>query len=288
MAADYRYKIHRRPRLLRSGDPYVALPLSFNDTRHELAVSVAFATDRKLFGEVYSRLQPDYFGNMPRQSGVFIRPIVRTSDLSRTRTKPGDIDLLIIPYEDDELILHRVLAVEVKIIRAKYVRQGKSPNDFGFSQATSLRDMGFPYVGLLHLIVSDDSPEHEWQEFERVRVIDNKGTVERVSPIRLDVMPMKLIHRAFGRLEGRKTWPELGLAAAYVLAETFSVRGPAGASWMPRACPAERNDMSCDLLSAVGEYFEANASSFLDNPRFDPDEDVLLTGQATPSEDDGR
>lgn len=46
---------------------------------------------------------------------------------------------------------------------------------------------------------------------------------------------------------------------------------------MPQVCPAERNDMSRDLLTAVGEYFEANASSFLDNPRFDPDEDALPT-----------
>lgn len=228
MLADYRYKIHRRPRLLRSGDPYVALPLSFNEARHELAVSVAFVTDRKLFGEVYSRLQPDYFKDMPRRSGVFVRPVVQTSNLFSAHTKPGDIDLLIIPYECDELILHRVLAVEVKIIRAKYVRQGKSPNDFGFSQATSLRDMGFPYVGLIHLIVSDDSPEHEWQEFERVRVIDNKGRVERVSPIRLDVMPMKLIYRAFGRLEGHRKWPELGLAAAYVLLKISAFAAPRG------------------------------------------------------------
>ncbi|MNQ83351.1 hypothetical protein D3C85_984280 [compost metagenome] len=270
MTGDYRYKIRQRPKFLQSGAPYAALPLAFNEQRHELAVSVAFATDRKLFGEVYSCLQPDYFWDMPRRSGVFVRPVVQTSDLSRNHTKPGDIDLLIIPYEEGELILHRVLAVEIKIIRAKYARQGKSPNDFGVSQATALRDMGFPYVGLLHLIVSDDSPEHAWQEVQRARVIDKKGTAEWLAPARIDTMPMNLIHRAFGRLESRQTWPELGLAAAYVLASSFCLQKGLGASWQPQVSPAERNEMSLDLLSSVGEYFDANASSFLDNPRFDP------------------
>jgi hypothetical protein len=267
---EYRYKIRRRPRFIRCGEPYAVLPLAFNEQRHELAVSVAFATDRKLFGEVYSRLQPDYFWVMPQESGVFVRPVVQTSDLSRIHTKPGDIDILIIPYEAGELLLHRVLAIEVKVIRAKYSRQGQSPNEFGFSQAVALRDMGFPYVGLLHLIVSDDSPEVAWQEVQRARVIDKKGTAERLSPIRIDTMPMNLINRAFGRLESRQTWPELGLAAAYVFSGAFCPQGRAATSWQPLASPATRNEMNLSLLSAVAEYFHENASSFLDNPRFDP------------------
>ena len=270
MTGDYRYKIRQRPRFLQSGEPYVALPLAFNEQRHELAVSVAFAVDRKLFGDVYSCLQPDYFWDMPRRSGVFVRPVIQTSELSRNHKKPGDIDLLVIPYEEDELVLHRVLAIEIKIIRTNYLRQGKSPNDFGFSQVTGLREMGFPYVGLLHLVVSDDSPEHAWQEVNRARVIDKKGTAELLPPARIDTMPMNLIHRAFGRLESRQAWPELGLAAAYVLASAFSLQGTGGASWQSQVRPAGKNEMNIDLLSSVGEYFDTNASSFLDHPRFDP------------------
>lgn len=270
MTNEYRYKIRRRPRFIHCGEPYAALPLALNEQRHELAVSVAFATDRRLFGEVYSSLQPDYFWDMPQGGGVFVRPVVQTSDLSRVHAKPGDIDLLIIPYEDRELLLHRILAIEIKIIRAKYSRQGKSPNDFGFSQAISLRDMGFPYVGLLHLIVSDDSPEVAWQELQRVRVIDKMGTAERLAPVRIDTMPMNLIQRAFGRLESREAWPELGLAAAYVFSGAFCSQGRTGTSWQPLARAAARNEMNLSLLSAVAKYFDANASSFLDNPRFDP------------------
>ena len=247
------------------------LPLAFVHRRHELAVSLAFATERRLFGEVYALLQPDYFWDMKPGSGVFVRPVVPTADLSNRHSKPGDIDLLIIPYENDEIVLDRVLALEVKVIRARHARQGQSPNEFGITQATSLKTMGFPYVGLLHLIVSDVSPEEEWEEVRRVRVIDKQGRAERVDPVRMDMMPFRLIRRAIGRLERMRTWPELGLAATYMVAGAFDREQRDGISWEPAASRALWNENYSEaLMSEVAAYFDQNAPSFLDNPRFDP------------------
>ena len=56
---------------------------------------------------------------------------------------PGDIDILAIPYEGNELILSKVIAVEIKILRAEKRRPNKSPNKYGFSQAASLFDFAF-------------------------------------------------------------------------------------------------------------------------------------------------
>ena len=71
---------------------------------------------------------------------------------------PGDIDILIVPYENDFLQLDRVLAIEVKVVRASFEKQGRSPNDFGISQTKALLRAGFPYCAVAHLIVSDESP----------------------------------------------------------------------------------------------------------------------------------
>jgi len=143
-----RHPIHRRPPFLPSGSIIGVLPKTWIERRNELAVSIAFVGNRALFGQTYAQLQPDFFWSMTRSGGVFIALCVPTSELSETARRPGDIDILVVPYEEDQLVLDRVLAMEVKIIRASYARQGRSPNDFGFSQADGLREMGFPIPAL--------------------------------------------------------------------------------------------------------------------------------------------
>jgi hypothetical protein len=56
--------------------------------------------------------------------------------------------LLAIPYEENEMILSMTIAIEVKIVRACYSNKGKSPNQYGFSQASALLEHGFPYAGV--------------------------------------------------------------------------------------------------------------------------------------------
>ena len=261
-----------RPRLAESGEIVAILPLSSVERREELAVSIAFMTDRQLFGEVYAQLQPDYFFKMENPSGVFVKPVVLSETIASRHRSPGDIDLLVIPYEGRDLILDRILALEVKIIRARYERQGKSPNDMGMSQAHGLQQMGFPYVGLMHLVVSDDSPEEAWKEFQRVRVLDKRGNAEWASPARIDPMPTNLIRRAIGRLERARKCPSLGLAAAYIPREAFDRGRDKSPFWYPLASPAAWSDQfDPKLAEEIAAYFDANAATFLDNPRFDPD-----------------
>ena len=258
-----------RPRAVRSGQVSYVLPASLVDKRDEAALIVHFMSDRRLFGLAYSLLQPDYFDLMPHRSGVLIRPLVPTRDLFLEGVRPGDIDLLIIPYEDDDLILHRVMAIEAKAVRSTFARQGKSPNEFGFSQASALFELGIPYVAVAHLIVSDQSPEEFWREVGLARVLDKEGRAELLDNRRIDLMPVDLIVRTFGRLRRNCTSPELGLVSAYLdfnLIQTLE-----HSVWHPECQAASLNPKtSTSTLEAIAEFYHANALSFLDNPRYDP------------------
>jgi len=234
----------------------------------------SFITHRKHFGEAYRGLQSGYFARMPQKSGVFVSMNVPTDGIETGATNPGDIDLIVVPYENDDLILDRVLACEVKVVRANYLNQGKSPNDLGFSQATGLSKIGFPYVALAHLIVSDSSPEHAWKSAMVARIVDEDLRVEFVDPMRMDLMPADLIDRSFGRLKkiGSKS-PVIGLIAAYIGNTDQDVAGPNRPSsfWMPMCRQAKFNPhFRKKLVKNVALLVERFPNTFFDVPRFDP------------------
>jgi len=270
----YRRQMKVRPRRIGPGEMFCAMPmrLAKAKAKAEELMIVSLMGDRKLFGLAYYELQPDYFDIMPRGSGVFVAPLVRTSDIILSARKPGDIDLLVIPYEKNELVLDRVLAIEVKAIRATFSRQGKSPNEFGFSQASSLLDLGFPYVAVAHLIVSDISPEDHWREMYHAEVLDREGNVKPLGPVMVDPLPDILTDRSFGRLRSNCPLPTIGLLSAYLFSPLFEniehdkhqIHFPTGSA----ACFNPRFEVK--TLEAVASYFDENASCFLDNPRYDP------------------
>jgi hypothetical protein len=204
---------------------------------------------------------------MPRDSGVLAAPLVATRNLVSTAQRPGDIDILLIPYEGDELILDRAMGIEVKAIRATFARQGKSPNDYGFSQANALVDLGFPYVSVAHLTVLDSSPREAWRRMMAAAVINSEGEVGEND---IDAMPIDLIQRVYGRLESNCLVPTIGLLSAYInhpqVVETKSGR----TTWIPEGREAAQNSFSAFLLDALERYYLRNSSSFIAIPRFDP------------------
>ncbi|MYM70264.1 hypothetical protein GTP45_26160 [Pseudoduganella sp. FT55W] len=194
-----------------------------------------------------------------------IAPVVPTAAIAPDVTFPGDIDLLIIPYADDNLILSDTLAIEIKVVRAKYARQGKAPNEFGFSQANAIFTHGVPYSAVVHLVVSDTSPEDQWRGMHAANVIDvHAGSIGPLYPIQIDMMPADLIDRSFGRLSANCPHDSLGLVAAYI---SFNDSG----WWQPMARRALKNtSVSRSFLAGVEKYYTENYSIFLDTPKYPP------------------
>lgn len=267
-----RWPITRRPRFRAGGEQAVILPRSLLEKRDETVLNVSFFLNRKLFGEVYSRFQPDYFWQMPKKSGVFLLPLVPTNLLSVAVKKPGDIDLLVLPYEGDELVLERAMAIEIKAVRATFLRQGKKSGSSGFPQAAGLKTIGFPYVAVLHLIVSDGSPDHAWRPMWAARVLDDDGNLEILPSQTVDWLPIDLMERVFGRLKATCPDNTFGLAAAYLGSTDDEISNiNNNGLWMPNCRAAVYNpSVNEEFLVKVGAFFDRYAFRFFDTPRFDP------------------
>ncbi|TRB07473.1 hypothetical protein EXN61_10230 [Agrobacterium tumefaciens] len=265
-------KIIRRPKYLRSGELAYVLPHSYVKERHELLLTVSLVTNRYLFGLVYSGLCPQYFRSMGEGSGVFVSLVVPTDELNLGISKPGDIDILVIPYQDNALILDQILAIEVKVVRASFFNQGRSPNSMGMTQADGLLKMGFPYVAVAHLIVSDESPEHAWRPMGIAEILDEFGNCRMLPEMNVDWMPIDLMERAMGKMKSARSSKNLGLAAAFLASREEDLNG-AGlrGTWYPNVEPASVNDfVQRSTLEKIVSLFHENPTAFMDIPRYDP------------------
>lgn len=252
----YRKPMRNRPLDLPDGAPMFFMPASKAEVHDERCVTYAWLSQRKLFGEVYRRLLPESFEAMTHEGGVMIGSFIRSADIVAGLAFPGDIDVLVIPYEKDELVLSDVLAIEIKIIRAAFAKQGKSPNEFGFSQAKGLLAAGFPYVAVGHLIVSDASPANAWQEVGMTTIINaDEGTCTPLQTVWHDMLPVNLLRRSHGRLRNNCPDPRIGHFSAY----------PGDVDlWFPEGVRATLNPLaSRGVMDGVYAYYQSNYRNFL-------------------------
>lgn len=251
------------PLELTDGDCGYLVPRGAAHKADERVITYAWILDRALFGEVYWGLLPEYFMSMPQGSGVLIGTLISSKAVSPNLVKPGDIDVLVIPFEGDELILSHALAIEIKIIRASFMNQQKSPNEFGFSQAKGLLGAGFPYVAVGHLIVSDCSPKEAWREIGMVTIEDAEtGLCSPMTMIKHDCLPLDLLNRAHGRLKKQCPDDAIGHFAAYV--------GGLGVT-MPEVRAVQKNtNIDKELLDSIYEYYQMHYKKFLKTWKFPP------------------
>lgn len=142
------------------------------------------------------------------------------------------------------------------MLRATFSRQGKSPNQFGFSQVHALLKAGFPYVAVGHLILSDNSPEDAWREVSLLKVLDcRSGVYEYLPPIQYDMLPMDLLQRSHGRLKYNCPDSHLGYFSAYI--------GRTGC-WLPGGSPVTFNpNTRCEVLKGVYSCYKKYHRYFL-------------------------
>lgn len=263
VSIDCRFPIERRPRRVLEGER-VLLPEWMIRKADERYLGIRLVLERRLFGMGYQQLDSRYFNSMPRDSGVMIRGLVPIDAICPGQTFPGDIDLLVIPFEKDELVASRALAIESKAVRASYARQHRSPNSFGFSQASALLALGFPLVGVAHLIVSDRSPESAWRKMAMTTLLDAEtGLVDEFREVYVDMLPSDLIERCVGRLRGNCPDQRIGLLSSFIGGEGH---------WIPSGRSAEYNEeASLGVINSIARYYEQNAESFFETLRYPPE-----------------
>lgn len=75
--------------------------------------------------------------------------------------KPGDFDILLIPYSESNVYFDRTCAIEVKVVRPRRNNPKKAPNSYGITQTEGLVKDGFPLVGLIHICMTEPLKEKE-------------------------------------------------------------------------------------------------------------------------------
>lgn len=243
------------------GTPVFLFPKSAFQQNEEQRLCIWLASQSVLFGHCYRSLMPAFFEKLGLDSGLMIATAVPSRDLLPAMSSPGDVDLLVIPYRKNYLLIDQTLAIEVKIVRARFEAQDRSPNDFGFSQAKGLLRHGFPFVAVAHLIVSDRSPPMAWKSMFIADVLNaDSGRISGFREFFVDMMPADLMRRSYGRMLQHCSSDRIGLLAAYA--------GNQG-TWFPIGMAAKKNlEVNRDTLNAIADYYGENFWRFRDLPRY--------------------
>lgn len=124
---------------------------------------------------------------------------------------PGDFDILIVPTFDGCPRAEVSAAVEVKRLALRGPNWGKNVDRYGVTQAEGLLRCGFPFVGVLHLIVNAPGPAENWTKLDQFRVMDEFGRCEFERAIMGDMTGAYAAQRQFSRLTIRSPESPIGL-----------------------------------------------------------------------------
>lgn len=224
----------------------------------ELVVARILA-DMRIVGRWLNTLMPNLYLESGLYSGVMVSMSVPSEELIPGMSFLGDVDILVIPYCGDDLILSKTVVVEIKVIRGEKRRPGKSPNRFGYSQAQALIDEGFPYVAVGHVVVTDDSSEKPNRDMLAANVGENE-TISSHAPVAVDMFENDFALRALGRLSKNCPNDQIGyFAMNYDGRRLFEPLG--------RSCGYNRN-CTKRLLDRIMYFYEKNYRVFCEVPRY--------------------
>lgn len=262
---EYRAPLIHRPPKYHTYDQKRAMvaPLSHKIKKRwdEEYVVAEIIANMHILGRWLSALMPNLYLEAGLYSSFMVTMSVSSKEIVADMSFPGDIDILVIPCDEDELILSKTLVVEVKILRGEKRRPAKSPNKYGHSQAASLLEHGFPYVGIGHVIVTDDLADTPNKEMF-VATMGPGETITSLESIKVDIFEHDLANRSLGRLKNICGTTEIGYFV-------MSFDGKRVFEPLGRACISNRKyDLA--LLDSINHFYNENYQIFFEAPRYSP------------------
>lgn len=226
----------------------------FDMSEQELVREILFRSQRsyEFFGFVMTdvhglKAEDDwaylFFGNVPR------------TDLGLSRLgQPGDIDVIIIPHQDDCLYIGMTAVLEIKRLSLRSPRWHKSTDRLGITQANGLLEAGFPYVGILHVVVHDTGPPENHINMMTARVVNPDGHAIFEGETLVDMTGTISCERQLGRLLANNPDPAIGLNC--VSLNDVELLGERGVSiGMPHGRPAMKNpNASATCLNNIWKF----------------------------------
>lgn len=141
------------------------------------------------------------FGTFPYDTDGFeaARELDRQQLNLKTGVKPGDIDILIIPWKGNRYLYTHSCAIEVKVVRPTLENPGRNANSYGVSQAKGLVRDGFPFVGLMHVVVPGPLPQELQWDLPVMETVD--GEFKEVGRRYFDYFSWAASERQAGRMD---------------------------------------------------------------------------------------
>lgn len=108
--------------------------------------------------------------------GFYVAKNILRQELKLTKNKkPGDIDILIIPFNEQKIFFERSVACEVKVLRPTRIKPSKNANSLGITQLKGIISDGFPFASLLHVSITEPLLEEEKMDLEFSMIPLNSG-----------------------------------------------------------------------------------------------------------------
>ena len=108
--------------------------------------------------------------------GYYVAKNILRQDMGFEKNqKPGDFDLLIIPFSALRVYFERTIATEVKVVRPTRQKPGRNSNSDGIEQTKGLIEDGFPLISLFHIVMTEPLLESEKLQIKRTKVAANSG-----------------------------------------------------------------------------------------------------------------
>lgn len=125
--------------------------------------------------------------------GLYIGTNILRQDFGFNKSeKPGDFDIIVIPYSENEILFERTGVVEVKIVRPSRKKPLRNANSTGTTQTKGLINDGFPFVGLMHISLSEPLKEEEKTIINYCTIPANRGeTFEKGKTLDDYLVPVK-------------------------------------------------------------------------------------------------
>lgn len=123
------------------------------NTITEFALKDKYYPDLTFFHNLL--FDPVRFEGIEEYNGFYLAKNILRDEIGLERKgKPGDYDILFIPYNQKRMFYERTAVFEVKIARPTFQLPNKGSNSLGETQVYGLIDDGFPLIGLLHIVIS--------------------------------------------------------------------------------------------------------------------------------------
>ena len=161
-------------------------------------------------------------GPRPRRRQLEILCCTRRSDVGLDPSeKPGDFDIVMMPTLEDKYYPQQIMALEVKILRLPAKNRNVHVRPSGAAQAKGLLRDGFPFVGMLHVIIPEPSPREQWKSLEQYVLVNDNLEAQHIGRVPADTIGPDTIRRHFGRMKRYVAETPIGAkAVSLVLDET--------------------------------------------------------------------